>query len=135
MEKQPSALAETEYAAADTFAVHCLCAEWCGTCREYQPGFQALASQFPGVRFVWLDIEERADDMGDLDVENFPTLLIGRAGLVLFYGPMLPQHKHLRRMIEQLLPLSLDESREHAFSGEAHRAWQENADLRRLCGG
>ena len=115
--------------------VTCLCAEWCTSCREYRSGFDGLAAGLPQVRFRWLDIEDEAEALGDLDVENFPTLLIGRAGFVLFYGPMLPQHKHLRRMIEQLLPLSLDESREHALSGEAHRAWQENADLRRLCGG
>ena len=117
------------------FKVICLCAEWCGTCREYRVAFDALAGAVRGAQFRWLDIENEAEALGDLDVENFPTLLIGRAGFVLFYGPMLPQHKHLRRMIEQLLPLSLDESREHAFSGEAHQAWQANADLRRLCGG
>ena len=120
---------------APELRVTCLCAEWCTSCREYRSGFDGLAAGLPQVRFRWLDIEDEAEALGDLDVENFPTLLIGRAGLVLFYGPMLPQHKHLRRMIEQLLPLSLDESREHALSGEAHRAWQENADLRRLCGG
>ena len=120
---------------APELRVTCLCAEWCTSCREYRSGFDGLAVGWPQVRFRWLDIEDEAEALGDLDVENFPTLLIGRAGLVLFYGPMLPQHKHLRRMIEQLLPLSLDESREHALSGEAHRAWQENADLRRLCGG
>ena len=120
---------------APELRVTCLCAEWCTSCREYRSGFDGLAAGLPQVHFCWLDIEDEAEALGDLDVENFPTLLIGRAGLVLFYGPMLPQHKHLRRMIEQLLPLSLDESREHALSGEAHRAWQENADLRRLCGG
>ena len=120
---------------APELRVTCLCAEWCTSCREYRSGFAGLAAGLPQVHFCWLDIEDEAEALGDLDVENFPTLLIGRAGFVLFYGPMLPQHKHLRRMIEQLLPLSLDESREHAFSGEAHRAWQENADLRRLCGG
>ena len=120
---------------APELRVTCLCAEWCTSCREYRSGFDGLAVGLPQVRFRWLDIEDEAEALGDLDVENFPTLLIGRAGFVLFYGPMLPQHKHLRRMIEQLLPLSLDESREHALSGEAHRAWQENADLRRLCGG
>ena len=120
---------------APELRVTCLCAAWCTRCREYRSGFDGLAVGLPQVRFRWLDIEDEAEALGDLDVENFPTLLIGRAGLVLFYGPMLPQHKHLRRMIEQLLPLSLDESREHALSGEAHRAWQENADLRRLCGG
>lgn len=42
-----------------------------------------LAVSFPETRFHWLDIEECADDLGDLDVENFPTLFIQRQNLVL----------------------------------------------------
>ena len=44
MHKPQPVLPETEHPSADTFSVYCLCAEWCGTCREYRPGFQALAS-------------------------------------------------------------------------------------------
>ena len=132
MEKQQSASAETEYSAADTFAVHCLCAEWCGTCREYRPGFQALAAQFPDVNFVWLDIEERADDMGDLDVENFPTLLITRGEIVLFFGTMLPHLGHLQRTLEVFLAQGREESLAYAQSDSERRAWQANEDLRFL---
>ena len=114
------------------FSVYCLCAEWCGTCREYRPGFQALAAQFPGVRFHWLDIEERADDLGDLDIENFPTLLITRGELVLFFGTMLPHLGHLQRTLEVFLAQSREESRAYACSDSERRGWQENADLRFL---
>ena len=72
--------------------------------------------------------EAKPTDLGDIRVFND-----GRDPEVADQVLALPRRE--RRMIEQLLPLSLDESREHAFSGEAHRAWQENADLRRLCGG
>ena len=132
MEKQQPASAETESAAADAFAVHCLCAEWCGTCREYRPGFQALAAQFPDVHFVWLDIEERADDMGDLDVENFPTLLITRGEVVLFFGTMLPHLGHLQRTLEVFLAQSREEGLAYAQSDGERRAWQANEDLRFL---
>lgn len=57
-------------------------------------------SAFPGARFRWLDIEEQADDTGDLDIENFPTLFIQRAELILFFGTMLPHLNHLQRTIE-----------------------------------
>lgn len=86
------------------------------------------------MRFRWLDIEDEAEALGDLDVENFPTLLIGRAGFVLFTGPMLPQHKHLRRMIEQF-PLRWMKAVTTRSPARRRRAWQENADLRRLCRG
>ncbi len=120
--------------AAEGFVVLCLCADWCGTCREYRPAFDALAEQFPGVGFGWLDIEDHADLMGDLDIENFPTLLIVRRNLVLFFGTMLPHIGHLRRTIETFLEQGLDESRQYVGSNAERRAWQADDDLRRLAG-
>lgn len=121
-------------AAADVFRVLCLCAEWCGTCREYRPGFLALAAQFPNVRFGWIDIEDRADDMGDLDIENFPTLLVLRGERVLFFGTMLPHVGHLQRTIEVFVAQGEDESLAYANSDNERRSWQNNADLRHLGG-
>lgn len=116
------------------FTVVCLCAEWCGVCREYRDGFRDIAGQFPLARFHWLDIEEHADDLGDIDVENFPTLLIRRRELIVFYGTILPTPSHLRRMLEVLLAQSDDESRHHAFASDERQSWQEDEDLRRLDG-
>lgn len=134
MDNRQSASVEAERSSADAFSVYCFCAEWCGTCREYRPGFLALASQFPRIRFLWLDIEDRADDMGDLDVENFPTLLITRGDIVLFFGTMLPHLGHLQRTIEVFLAQSREESLAYASSDSERRSWQENADLRLLAG-
>lgn len=72
--------------------------------------------------------------MGDLDVENFPTLLIVRGELVLFFGPMLPHHGHLQRTIEVFLAQSREESLAYANSDGERRSWQANADLRFLGG-
>ena len=88
--------------AAD-YTVTCLCAEWCDTCVEYRPGFLGLAAGFPQARFRWLDIEDQADEVGDLEVENFPTIRVTRGDQVLFYGTMLPMHEHLKRLLEKLL--------------------------------
>ena len=38
--------------------VACLCANWCGTCRDYRPLFVQLTDTFPDVHFVWIDIED-----------------------------------------------------------------------------
>ena len=80
----------------------CLCADWCGTCRDYRALFDALAPAYPGVRFVWVDIEDEADVAGDLDVETFPTLLIADGQTARFLGPLLPQAGVLSRLIESL---------------------------------
>ncbi len=113
----------------DVLSVVCLCAEWCGTCREYEIEFGKLAHAFPGTRFSWWDIEERADSLGDLDIENFPTVLIRRGGLILFYGTMLPQIGLLRRLIESFSELSAEEAREYALSSTERSGWQSNVDL------
>ena len=82
--------------------VTCLCAAWCDACSEYRDGFYALAREFPRAQFYWLDIEDDAEEVGEREVENFPTLLIERDGAELFYGPLPPQHEHLRRLLQSL---------------------------------
>jgi hypothetical protein len=85
------------------YTVTCLCAEWCDTCVEYRSGFFALAERFPRARFRWLDIEDQADEVGELEVENFPTIRVTRGEEVLFYGTLLPIHQHLARLLSELI--------------------------------
>ncbi|MEN9905736.1 MAG: hypothetical protein RLZZ555_2301 [Pseudomonadota bacterium] len=88
-----------------TLQVVCLCAEWCGTCREYGQAYATLQSSRPDVSFHWCDIEEEADLLGDLDVENFPTLLIGVAGQPVFFGVLLPHIQTLERLVQDAASL------------------------------
>lgn len=113
----------------DDFTVVCLCAEWCGTCREYRSEFELLSERFVGVRFLWLDIEEHADRLGDLEIENFPTILVRRGEWVLFFGTMLPQVSHLCRLIETFLEQTPEQSRIYATSNRERSAWQADPDL------
>lgn len=116
----------------EAFQVICLCAEWCGTCRDYRADFNGLASQFPHIRFRWVDIEEQADDLGDLDVDNFPTIVIMRANQVLFYGVMLPFVSHLRRTIETFIEQTPEQSQAYVDSNSERLAWQADQDLLHL---
>ena len=116
----------------DGFSVVCLCAEWCGTCRDYKSEFGLLAACFPGVRFLWRDIEEDADSLGDLDIENFPTILVRRGKWVLFFGTMLPQVSHLRRLVETFIEQTSEQSRIYAFSNSERSGWQEDVNLSRI---
>ncbi|KVE33403.1 thioredoxin family protein [Burkholderia sp. TSV86] len=89
----------------DTLFVACLCAEWCGTCREYQTTFDTLAAAHPEACFAWIDIETHADRLDELDVENFPTLLIEDASAVRFFGTVLPHAGIVDRMLSDLTAL------------------------------
>ena len=83
--------------------VICLCAEWCGVCREWRAAFEQAAAGHPGVRFAWIDVEDQAEAMGDVDVETFPTLLVAGAGRPVFFGPVLPSAAQFPRLLANLL--------------------------------
>ena len=84
--------------------VVCLCAEWCGACREYRPLFAAVERAHPELRFAWVDIEDHAELADDFDVETFPTILVAGADGTRFIGPLLPHAETLSRMLSALQP-------------------------------
>ena len=112
-----------------TLSVTCLCAEWCGTCREYAASFESLKSDFSGVPFTWYDVEDDADVVGDLDIETFPTLVIRRFGHVVFLGPVLPDPGSARRLIESYSSMSADQAATYAAATDERREWQELCDF------
>ncbi|MDO5102236.1 MAG: thioredoxin family protein [Lautropia sp.] len=101
-------------ASQPAWTVACLCAQWCGTCRGYRDMLMAEAATYPDTAFLWVDIEDDSELVGDLDVETFPTLLVMSGASVLFFGPMLPGVDQLRRLLRALLdhrrqPVPVDE--------------------------
>jgi thioredoxin 1 len=84
------------------FLVACYCADWCDTCTIYRERLEALARAHPQHVFVWIDIEDQPQLLGDEDVENFPTLLIEHDDKVLFFGTMLPHIQQLERLLASL---------------------------------
>ena len=90
---------------ADALLVVCLCAQWCDVCEQYRSSFaqvQAnILADYPETRFVWLDIEDEAEVLEPLDVENFPTLLLAVGHTARFFGPITPQPQTLERLVRQ----------------------------------
>ena len=90
--------------------IACLCAQWCGSCRDYRAVFDSLERHFAGrARFRWVDVEDE-DVLGPLDIENFPTLLVvaarrahGETPAVHFYGPVTPQPQTAVRIVHRAL--------------------------------
>lgn len=80
--------------------VCCLCAAWCDTCRAYRPAFEQLAQTYSDRCFAWIDIEDHADLITDLDIENFPTILIQHNDQVLFLGTSLPDVRIVERLVQ-----------------------------------
>ena len=98
--------------------VACLCAAWCVACREYGVTFASLAAQFAAdADFAWIDIEDDADALGDLDIENFPTLLIADGAGARFFGTVMPQASAGERLIRGALAGGLASDTDPALVG------------------
>lgn len=109
---------------SDTLLVACLCAAWCDVCSEYRAIFSSLASQHAEANFIWIDIEEHADLIGDIDVDNFPTLLIQRGPHVTFFGSVPPGLQVAHRLIQAQCDKSLAELAAEAESSVERQRWQ-----------
>lgn len=81
--------------------VVCLCAEWCGTCRDYRPQFEALATRWPEWRTHWVDVEDHEAVLDEIDITTFPMILILTAnGTLCFAGPVTLQPGMLQRLCQ-----------------------------------
>ena len=93
--------------------VACLCAQWCRTCDAYRDTLAATRDAMRrghddgAMRFVWVDIEDESELVGDLDIEDFPTVLLARGDQVLFFGPVLPHAQTLDRLVRNALDTEL----------------------------
>lgn len=106
----PGVAAEPDSAApVPELLVACLCAQWCRTCGEYLATFERVRDELVAahpavpVRFVWIDIEDEAELIGDLDIENFPTIVMARGAHVVFAGTLLPHAATLQRVARSAL--------------------------------
>ena len=79
-----------------------LCAAWCDTCNEFRAAYERIANARPRIAFVWLDIEDDAAIVGDVDVENFPTLAVYRGREPVHFGVSLPHETTIGRLIDAL---------------------------------
>jgi thioredoxin 1 len=91
--------------ASPPLLVACLCAQWCGICRDYAPLMKAILASFEATQLTvkWVDIEDHSEVLGELDVQSFPTLLIVRGDVPLFLGTVTPHPQTLLRLVQNAL--------------------------------
>jgi hypothetical protein len=70
--------------------------------REPEETFARLAREHADVRFAWVDIEDQSDALApfDLDIEDFPTLLVARGDELRFLGAVTPHAATLERTLQ-----------------------------------
>ncbi len=131
-------LQEQDYAkllqsmAVPSWTVACFCAQWCGACRNWLEPFAGLSGKYPDATFVWIDIEDHADLLGDLDIDNFPCLLVQYDDTVCFFGAIHPEPKVLERLFLNHYASRPEEMRGWVMASPERVAWQDEANLRQM---
>lgn len=120
-----------EWLASDDWLIACLCAGWCDVCGAYAATFARLADGHAALRFVWIDIEDNAELVDHMDVENFPTLLMQRGDCVSFFGPLTPDARIVEAVLAAQLRKSMTELALESQSTPQRRKWQSENNLRR----
>jgi hypothetical protein len=83
-----------------------------------------LQAKFPGIQFLWIDVEDACELVDPIEVENFPTLLLATREQVRFFGTVLPHMETLQRLIEtQLAPTAAGLAPSPNLDGLAKRLW------------
>jgi hypothetical protein len=109
--------------------VACLCAAWCDVCTAYRAKFEEFAIHHPELLFLWIDIEDQAELVGDIEVENFPTLLIQQHNVVTFFGTMQPDTKQLKRLLQSQANQTSEQLQKQGAVSQQQRVWQSEANL------
>jgi hypothetical protein len=92
-----------EHSANQALWVVCLCAQWCHVCEDYRIRFEqvrlSVIADYPRCQFLWIDVEDQADMLEPLDIDNFPTLLLAMGADPRFLGVITPQVQTLERLV------------------------------------
>ncbi|MCC7006288.1 MAG: thioredoxin family protein [Ottowia sp.] len=77
------------------------CAEWCGSCREFKTHFNAL--KIDGLSKHWLDIEDNAELVDEIEIDNLPTIFaVSADGLSFYFGEIPPNKVFLEKILSDI---------------------------------
>ena len=88
-------------------------ASWCGACATFAPVYEQAAERHPDCTFGKIDTEAEKDLTSALSVENIPTLLIYRDGILLFRQPGTFDEDQLEKIVHQAESIDMDKVRIH----------------------
>ena len=93
-------------------------AGWCDACRSFAPVFERTAEKFPRHTFGKIDAQKEKDLIAKLGIENIPTLLLYRDGILLFRQPGYFDEEQLDDVVQQAESVDMNEVRSHMDSEE-----------------
>jgi thioredoxin 1 len=86
-------------------------APWCGACKTFEPVFEHVAEKYPDHKFGKINTQDEEKLVSALGIENIPTLLLYRDGILLFRQPGYFEEEKLEEIVNQAESLDMDDVR------------------------
>jgi len=102
-------------------------ASWCGPCRQFGPVFEAASHDHPDIVFGKVDTEAEQGLAGAAGIRSIPTLMVFRAGILVFSQPGALPKAALQQVIEGVRALDMDDVRRQVADQAATNADQTMA--------
>ena len=86
-------------------------AAWCGPCRTFGPIFETVSVLHPDIVFGKVDTEAEQSLAGGAGITSIPTLMVFRAGILVFSQPGALPASALEQVIARVRELDMDDIR------------------------
>jgi thioredoxin 1 len=83
-------------------------AAWCGPCRTFGPIFEKASATHPDIVFGKVDTEAEQSLAGSAGITSIPTLMVFRAGILVFSQPGALPASALEQVIASVRALDMD---------------------------
>lgn len=82
-------------------------AEWCGPCRQFGPIFDRVSEKHPDITFAKVDTDAEQELSAMAGIRSIPTLMIFRAGVLLYNQAGAAPEPALEDLITQVRGLDM----------------------------
>ncbi|WP_344055309.1 thioredoxin family protein [Microbacterium lacus] len=98
----PAVIAENDIVFLDFWAA------WCGPCRAFAPVFERASEAHPDIVFGKVDTDIERALAAAFQIRSIPTLMIFRAGILVFSQPGALNAPQLDQLIDAVRALDMD---------------------------